>query len=451
MLNSTPDISTLLGLSGFRSGQLATVGSPACDLNLEARSSLANQSDKIDPQVVRAQFPIFKTHPELIFFDNAATSQKPQQVIDSIMSFYQESCANAGRAAYSWSTQLSAMVEESRRTIAEFIHAHPSDIAFTSGATDSLNTVAACWGMHNLKDGDEIMLCGSDHQSATLPWINLQAILEHFGITIKIVEFAMHSSGTYDRKSIKELINERTRLIALSHVHHLYGMEMDLAELKEIIPPHVLISLDASQSMGHTEVNVEELGVHFLSCSGHKMLAANGTGVLWVHPNIHSQLWPVRVGAKGGLKRVDGQLMIDHTNLSGLVECGTQNLPGILSIRPAVRFLRSLGMQNIERHLSALTRYLYEQLKNVSGIEFAPGIGTCGCTRGYGIIAFRLTGIASGDLADFLDSEGIFVRTGDHCLSARGGEDDYARVSLHVYNTFEEIDRFVEILSDATH
>ena len=416
----------------------------ACEL---ATTALTN--DFLDADFVRAQFPSLLQHPDLLFFDNGATTQKPQSVIETINGFYRDKCANAGRAAYSWATQLSGKVEDSRAAVASLINANPNDIAFTNGATDSLNLVASSWGMNNLKDGDEIMLCLDDHASATLPWFNVQAQLRRFGIEVAILPFDIHSSGTYDRKSLIEKLSSRTKIIVLSHIHHLYGMEMDLPELRQSIPGNISIGLDASQSIGHTEVDVQKLGADFVSFSGHKMFAANGTGVLWVCPERREQMWPSRLGAKSAVHLSADGLVVDRSSLSGLVECGTLNLPGILSYAPAVDFIESLGITNIEKHLSLLTHYLHGKLKRLSQIDFAPGLGSCNCTKGYGIISFKFAGFPSSDLAAYLDSENIFVRTGDYCLGAGKKDDDYTRVSLHIYNTLEEIDHFVEVLKDA--
>lgn len=402
----------------------------------------------VDTRALREQFPIFAAHPEVIYFDNASTTQKPRSVIEAMRRFYEVSCSNAGRAAYAWSTQLTSAIEEARSAVATFINAEPEDLAFTSGATDSLNLVAMCWALHNLRDGDEIMICLEDHQSAILPWLNVQAILKRLGMLVRLVPFQMHHSGTYDRRSMREGLSERTRIISLTHVHHVYGMEMDLPELRKMILEGVLISLDCSQSIGHTSVDVKNLGAHFISFSGHKMFAANGTGVLWTHPQIRDRLWPVRVGAKSAALTGIDQFDIDKSRLSGLVECGTLNLPGILSLGEAVKFVESVGLPSIEEHVSGLTRYLYERLVAVPGLEFAPGIGVCGCTRGYGIVSFRISGLSSGDLAAYLDSERIFVRTGDHCR-ASSDPMDYLRVSMHVYNSRDEVDRFLEVLLDA--
>jgi cysteine desulfurase / selenocysteine lyase len=441
-------MNTSAALTSIASSGTLTGNNQDCSCGLHSRQQI-DSAKKDQSQNVRQQFPIFKTHPEILFFDNAATTQKPRSVIDTITTFYRDSCTNAGRASYPWSTQLSRKIEESRLAVARLINADPSDVAFTSGATDSLNLVATSWGLNNLQDQDEIVLCLDDHKSATLPWFNVQKLLEHFGINIKIIPFTRNSNGAYDRASLKTCLSNRTRLIALSHIHHLYGIKMDLCEPNENIPSNVLISLDASQSIGHTELDIQSLGVHFVSFSGHKMFASNGTGVLWVDPKLRQHIWPSRAGAKSALTISPFGLELDDSTLAGIIECGTLNLPGIVSYQPAVEFIESVGLLNIEEHLSMLTHRLHKRLKAIPNVKFAPGIGTCTHANGFGIIAFKLVNTNSSDLAAYLASQNIFVRSGDHCLASPGSEEDYLRVSLHIYNTFEEIDFFAEALMDA--
>jgi cysteine desulfurase/selenocysteine lyase len=401
-----------------------------------------------DVEEIRSCFPIFQDNSDKIFFDNASTTQKPNVVIAAMNKFYNSDCANASRGSYSWSTKLTRAVEESRETLAGFIGAKSAQLAFTHGATDSLNLVATNWGLHNLQDGDEVMVCPDDHLSAVLPWYNLAAVLKRFNVSINIVPFQMHPSGTYDRRSISNGISSKTRLIVLTHIHHVYGMEMDLPELKALIPPTVLISLDVSQSVGHIPINVADLGADFVSFSGHKMFASNGIGCLWTSERSLAQLWPMRVGAKTELRQVEAGLELDSTKLANVVECGTLNLPGILSLSAAVRFMQQVDPTEAANHCSELTKYLVGKLRSVSGLEFAPGIGSCDCTRGYGIVSFRIEELRSADIGAFLDSEGIFVRTGDHCRAPESEGADFIRVSLQMYNTQDEVDRFVEVLNE---
>lgn len=397
---------------------------------------------------VRDSFPILKTHCKTLFFDNAATTQKPLPVLEKLEEFNRRSCANAGRGTYSWSTRLSREIEEARVIVANFLNSESKQVAFTSGATDSLNMIATMWGLENLKDGDEIMLCKADHSSSVLPWFNVQEILRRRGINVKIVPFEIHHTGTYDRKSIETCLSSRTRIVCMSHIHHLYGMEMDLAEVKALVPRHVLISLDASQSASHTKIDSAALAVDFISFSGHKMFAGNGTGVLWTSARALSQLWPMRVGAKTKLDLVPN-FAPKPDSLSNLVECGTLNVPGILSMKAAVEFIESHNIERMSAHVSQLTVYLLNKLKRIPSLEFAPGIGICECTKGFGIISFKINDVNSADIGAYLDSEDIFVKTGDQCVAQTPNADEYIRVSLHIYNTLSEVDRFAEVLREA--
>lgn len=392
---------------------------------------------------VRRRFAIFNNRPGHIFFDNAATTQKPHTVLRRMAQYYRRDCANAGRAAYSMSTQAAGAISRARERVAAFINADSKNIVFTSGATDSLNTVALAWGLANLKDGDEVMVCFEDHKSTVLPWVNLQSILARFGVDIKIVPIDVHLEGDYELKSIRERLSARTRLLAMTHVHHLYGLDMEVAKVREIVGPNVLISLDASQSVGHRLVDVRELPADFLSFSGHKMFASTGVGVLWVAPRVQSQLVAVKAGGNGLALGAESEA---KSSIQALLECGTADISAIVSLAAAVDFIESLGIERIERRVSALSHKLYDALKNLPGLEFSPGFGRCGCPIGYGIIAFRFEEIATSDLAFLLDSENIMVRTGDHCMSWAQKGVDYLRVSLHVYNTEAEIERFIAVL-----
>ncbi|QQR60013.1 MAG: aminotransferase class V-fold PLP-dependent enzyme [Candidatus Melainabacteria bacterium] len=389
-----------------------------------------SKSKTVDWTHIASKFPIFKERPGYLFFDNASTTQKPKTVIDCLGNFYRRDCANAGRASYQMSTNLASAIENARARVSSFIGAKSGEVAFTSGATQSLNMVALGWGLKNLKDGDEILLCPDDHKSTVLPWYNLQDLLASFGIRIYIKTIPLHHEGDYDLSAIDALLSDKTRLLAMTHVHHLYGLDMEVDLVRKIVGDKVLISLDASQSVGHRRVDLGTLPVDFLSFSGHKMFASNAVGVLWTKPSIEASMHPVIAGG-GSLK-----------------ETGTQNIPAILSMVPAIDFIESIGIDAISERLSDLTRHLYFSLRqSVSGLEFSPGVDRCGCHRGFGIVSFRHESVSSSDIAFLLDSENIMVRSGDHCLGRKLQGDDYLRVSLHVYNTKDEIDRLVCVLA----
>ncbi len=407
--------------------------------------AVPTETEHIDVTAIRALFPIFQKRTSYLFFDNASTTQKPASVVESIQDYYGVNCSNAGRSSYRLSSQAALGIENSRRKVAELINARPEDLVFTSGATESLNTVALAWGLNNLGDGDQVMVCFQDHKSAVFPWLNLQRILRDLGKSIEIVPFEIHDVGDYDLRTIREGVSGRTRLIAMSHIHHVYGMDMEVKDIREIVGPGVAISLDASQSVGHIPVDTKALDVDFLSFSGHKMFAGNGTGVLWINERRQKEIAPVKVGGMGiNLESTSWQ----SGEIRELLEAGTPNIASILSMAPAAQFILDTGVERIASHLSGLTRYLYDKLKDLPGIEFGPGPGRCGCPGGYGIISFRVEEISVSDLGFLLDSEDILVRTGDHCVSKANSEDQYVRVSLQIYNTEAEIDTFVDVLNE---
>lgn len=394
---------------------------------------------------IKHHFPVFDSAPEDVFFDNASTTQKPMSVIEGFQRFYSEECSNAGRAVYPASFRAAQSIEQARRDVARFINAEVNEVAFTAGATDSLNAVAWSWGLANLNDGDEILYCPQDHSSAVLPWRNLQAVMAGLGRNITLTPFAIHAVGDYDFQSIRQALSDRTRLIALSHIHHVFGVNMEIADIANIVGPQVKISLDASQSIGHTTVDVRDLGADFVSFSGHKMFAGNGVGVLYAKAEHHESLIPLRSGGKSE-PSVAGASGQSRAAFIDKIESGTPNIPAISSLSAAIQFIDSIGLSEIEAHVSFLTSQLILELSTLPGIVFAPGPVTCGCPGGFGILSFRFDQAESLDIASALAYEKIYVRSGLHCRAERTNSDDFIRVSMHAYNTVEDIQILTESL-----
>ena len=404
---------------------------------------------------VRDRFPALGAAPDVLFLDNASTTQKPEQVIATIESYYRTDCANAGRAIYPSALRAAQCVEKARTDAARLINAEPAEVAFTTGATDSLNAVAFMWGLNNLEDGDEIMVCLQDHSAAVTPWQLAAQTLARYGKNIAVKTFDIHAVGDYDFRSIRSALTARTRVIALSHIHHVFGVDMEVNEIREIVGPNVVISLDASQSIAHIEVDAQKLDVDFISFSGHKAFAGNGVGVLFARKSRHDELAPLRVGGHSAALSSD----INADERAGFidkVEVGTLNIPAIASLSSAIEFMEEVGIQNISNHVSALTGMLVEKLMPMPGIIFSPGPVTCGCPGGFGILSFRFEHVSSFDLASALANEQIYVRSGDHCR-AEGRQnkgttgdsfEDFIRVSLQVYNTATDIDILVRTIEE---
>ena len=380
-------------------------------------------------QKVKADFPIFKNS-DVVYFDNSATTQKPQCVIDAVQNYYTNFCANIGRGAYSWANKAEAEVEKVRRKVAAFVGADAEEIFFTSGATDASNLIAYGYGMKNLEDGDEVMYCSDDHKSTYHPWENIVKSLANFGIVVEVKDILIDTEGDYKEDDLVEKISSKTKLLILTHIHNTYGLEMDIDKIVPRVRAKnlgVKIVLDCSQSVGHIPVDVHKLGVDFAFFSGHKMFADTGVGVCYIKKSTQPEMQKFKVG--GG---------------SNLFESGTQNISGILSLGAAVDYINSIGIEKIDAYLRYLTRELYTKLKAIPQIEFSKGIDKCSCPLGFGIVSFGISGISSCDVGEVLNDYGIFVRTGDFCRTTRN--EDFVRVSLHIYNTIADVDKFVKAI-----
>ncbi len=296
--------------------------------------------------LARDAFPVFLDHPTTIYFDSAATTQKPLTIIDAVNA-YQRRAVNIGRGGYPWALEVYEQVQVVRENIARFLHAHSSaEVVFTSGATDSFNRICLAWGLANLQDGDEVLLCANDHKSCTLPWLNLKRMLQRFGIALKILFYDVDETGRIDHYDLLSKVTVRTRLVALTHINNVYGNLNDIAAIRALLPHPILLALDASQSVGHIDVNVQQLGVDFLAFSGHKMFASTGIGVLWVDQRWHSQLRPSMVGGGSGSSSIQAEDFVS-AGMPDLLEAGTQNIAGILSLGAATTFLQTIRIEAI--------------------------------------------------------------------------------------------------------
>jgi cysteine desulfurase/selenocysteine lyase len=391
------------------------------------------------PLQIKHQFPIFSESPNMVFLDNASTTQKPQSVLDVLDGFYRKHCANAGRAIYPNALKAAQSIEKARVDAARFLNADPCEVSFTSGATDSFNALAWGWGLSNLNDGDEILFCPQDHSSAVLPWRNLQSVLARSGKRISLIPFDIHPVGDYDFRSIKSGLSANTKLIVLAQIHHVFGVDMEIAAIRQIVGPDVLISLDASQSAGHTHVDLRELDVDFASCSGHKMFAANGVGVLYAKASRHAEMISFRSGGRTESVGTDISAQA-RAGFIDKIESGTPNIAAIASLSGAIEFIESIGLDKIENHVSVLTSQLVDALSNLPGIVFSPGPVTCGCPGGFGILSFRFEQAQSLDIASALADEQIYVRSGMHCRVEEAESEEYIRVSMHAYNNSDDVE-----------
>ncbi|WP_039933921.1 aminotransferase class V-fold PLP-dependent enzyme [Streptomyces viridochromogenes] len=381
-------------------------------------------------QALRAQFPIITGHPELAYLDSAATAQKPRAVLDAVQTYLTTGNANSARGTYTWANRTTELVERTRERVARFLgddRPERSAVHFTSGATEGLRTIARDWLPGFLRDGDEIVVPDADHRANIEPWLEAQRLLAGAGVRVRVVPMPYQSgSGDYDHRALAERAGPRTRFVAATHVHHVYGGDMNVHRIRGAVGPDAVICLDAAQSVGHLPVSVAELDVDFVVFSGHKALALPGSGAVWARQERGPAFVP------GGWS-------------------GTPNTVGIASLEAALDWLDAAGVERIERWTAGLAARLTDGLRRLDAYE------VLGCPlslaadstvqRRRGIVTLRHRAVESGDLGFVLFSHGFMVRSDNHCQGDAGEKTGSVRVSLHVYNTVEEIDRLLSVLA----
>ncbi|MGX1560008.1 aminotransferase class V-fold PLP-dependent enzyme [Streptomyces sp. NPDC055506] len=381
-------------------------------------------------QALRAQFPIVTGHPELAYLDSAATAQKPQAVLDAVQTYLTTSNANSARGTYTWANRTTELVERTRERVARFLgddRPERSAVHFTGGTTEGLRTIARDWLPGLLRDGDEIVVPDADHQANIAPWLEAQRLLAKEGLHVRVLPMPYQSgSGDYDHTALAERAGPRTRFVATTHVHHVYGGDMNVHRIREAVGPDAVICLDAAQSVGHLPVSVGDLDVDFVVFSGHKALALPGSGAVWARQARGPAFTP------GGWS-------------------GTPNTVGIASLEAALDWLDTAGVERIERWTVALAARLTDGLRRLDAYEIL------GCPlslaadstvqRRQSIVTLRHRAIDSGDLGFILFSHGFMVRSDHHCQGDAGEKTGSVRVSLHVYNTVEEVDRLLTVLA----
>jgi len=399
--------------------------------------------------LVRNDFPILHQQVNdnpLIYFDSAASSQKPQAVLDALQHYYQRDNANVHRGAHTLSGRATDAYEGARDKVAKFINAASRDeIVYTRNASEAINLVAYTWGLANLKPGDEIVLSVMEHHSNIVPW---QLIAEKTGAVIKYVELT--PSEEFDFEQYKSLLSDKTKLVSLVHVSNTLGIINPAKEITAEAHKHgAKVLIDACQSVPHMIVDVQDIDCDWLVASGHKMCATTGIGFLYGKQEILLAMPPFM----GGGEMID-EVFLDHSTYGDLphkFEAGTPAIGEAIALGAAVDYLNSIGMDKIHAYEEELTAYLFEQLATIPELRI---YGKKPTSEGKGraaLAAFNIPGIHASDLATLLDHEGIAIRSGHHCtqplhriLNASGS----ARASLYFYNTREEIDAFITALKE---
>ena len=374
----------------------------------------------------------------LVYFDNGATTQKPKQVIDRIVQSYEQENSNVHRGVHYLSELSTEAHENARKRVAEFIGAEQEEIIFTRGTTESINLVSRSYIEGFCKAGDEILFSAMEHHSNMVPW---QMAAERCDLTFKAIP--VKDDGTLDIDAYKNLLSDKTRLVAITHTSNVLGTVNPIKEIAAIAhEAGANILVDAAQAIAHTKVNVKELGVDFLAFSGHKMYAPTGIGVLWGKRELLEAMPPFM----GGGEMID-HVTLEHTTYGALpykFEAGTPNYVGSTALASAIDFMDSIGIENIHAHEEMLLKYATEKLNQIDRVHI---IGNA--PEKSGIISFVVDGAHHYDIGLMLDKMGIAVRTGHHCaepIMTRFGISGTVRISFAVYNTTEEIDIFIEDL-----
>jgi cysteine desulfurase/selenocysteine lyase len=398
----------------------------------------------LDIAKVRAQFPILKREVNgkpLVYFDNAATSQKPQVVIDAIVDYYSNYNANIHRGVHALSQEATDVYEAAREKVRAFFNIPlAKQTLFTSGNTHSINAVAS--GAHVfVKAGDEVIVSAVEHHSNIVPW---QMLCERVGAHLKVIPVL--DNGTLDMNAYHELLNDRTAFVVVNHVSNALGVTNPVADIiKSAHAVNALVLIDGAQSCGHMKVDVKALDADFYTMSGHKMCGPTGIGILYGKEELLNTLPPYQ----GGGEMID-QVSFEKTTYAGLphkFEAGTPNICGGIALGAAVDYLNEVGMDNIAAYEHELLVYGTEQLKKIDGITIYGDV-----QEKAAVISFNVSTIHPYDIGTIVDKLGIAVRTGHHCaqpVMTRFNIPGTVRASFAFYNTKEEIDVMVQAMQRA--
>jgi len=371
----------------------------------------------------------------LVYLDSAATSQKPEVVVDAISRYYESQNSNVHRGAHTLSREATAAYEKARDIIANFIHANSrNEIVFTSGATEAINLVASSYGRTNLKSGDEIVITEMEHHANLIPW---QILAQQTGATLRYAKMDF-DKGCVDLDEFKSLFNENTKIVAFQHVSNVMGCVNPVEEIVQEVrakSPDAVVLLDACQSVPNRKVDVQALGVDFLAASGHKMCGPTGIGFLWGREDLLNSLPPYMSGGE----------MIQDVTMEGATyakaparfEAGTPPIAQAVGLGAAIGYLEKLRMDRIEAYEHEIADYMHRRMQEVKGVHvLGPPVGEDRAA----LCAFYVDGVHPSDLSTFLDMEGVAIRAGHHCcqpLHQARGISHSARASLYFYNTKE--------------
>ncbi len=392
---------------------------------------------------IKNDFPIL-ANKNIAYLDSAATTQKPIQIINAINDFYNNYNANPHRGAYSLSIEATELYENTRAKVAKFINAkYPEEIIFSKNATESLNLLAYSYGMDNLSQDDEIVLSIMEHHSNLVPWQKVSKITKS-----KLNYMYINNEFEISDEEIDSKITSKTKVVGITHVSNVLGTVNNVEKIiKRAHKVGAIVILDASQSIPHFKIDVQKLDADFVVFSGHKMLAPLGIGVLYGKRELLNKMSPFLMG--GDMIEYVYEQETTFAPLPNKFEAGTQNVEGVIGLGAAIDYIEKLGYDNIQKIDKELVLYAREKLSELDYIELylTPNI-----KNHSGVISFNIKGIHPHDVASILDSNGVCIRSGNHCaqpLMRYLGIDSTCRASFYFYNTKEDVDRLIEGLNKA--
>ncbi|EAC7758446.1 cysteine desulfurase [Listeria monocytogenes] len=396
----------------------------------------------IDIQKIRADFPILAqeiNEKPLAYLDNAATSQKPKQVIEALTHYYEFDNANVHRGVHTLAARATDAYESARGKVAKFIHAREvAEIIFTRGTTSAINLVVDSYAEANIEAGDEIVISYLEHHSNLIPW---QQLAKRKGAVLKYIE--LEEDGTIAVEQAKKTIGEKTKIVALAHVSNVLGTITPIKEIAAIAHQFgAVILVDGAQAVPHMEVDVVDLDADFYAFSGHKMMAPTGIGALYGKRELLDAMEPTEFGGE----MIDFVELYDSTwkELPWKFEAGTPIIGGAIALGAAIDYLAKVGLANIHAHEQALASYAIEEMSKIEGITI---YGPKDASKRCGLVTFNLEGAHPHDIATILDEDGIAIRAGHHCaqpLMKWLDVSSTARASFYIYNTKEEIDALID-------
>ena len=392
----------------------------------------------LDVEKIRKDFPILKVKVNgkpLVYLDNAATSQKPQAVINTVKDYYENYNANIHRSIHKLGEKATAAYEEAHQKVSDFINADFEEVIFTKSTTESLNLLA--YSLSNeVNEGDEIVITQMEHHSNFVPW---QQLAKKKNVKLRFIE--INDDGTLKIEQLSNMINNKTKIVSLTHISNVLGTINDVEKICKIVKEksNAYFIVDAAQSVPHMKVDVRKLNCDFMAFSGHKMLGPTGIGVLYGKKELLEKIEPFHYG---------GEMIKEVTyneskwnDLPWKFEAGTMNIAQAIGLKAAVEYLESVGMDKIMQHNKEIVKYAYDKLSEINEVEiFGP-------KERANLISFNIKGVHAHDVSAILDSEGIAIRAGHHCampLASTLGIVASARASFYLYNTKEEVDKLVE-------